>query len=187
MDRKVFICFFLSLIQLFFLQANENSLEIRSAAFFHSSERFRHIYGNVGGDYQLEGSNKLYNDVDGWANIGWFSKYGHSEGLSDPTRVNIVNISCGVKFPYRFSDKFTGYVGIGPSLARIWLKNKSHCGHGNASKWAIGAVLKTGVNFLITERVFIDVFIDYLYQPVHFKTDVDIGGIKTGLGLGVKF
>lgn len=165
----------------------QSSVEIRSAAFFHSSERFREIYGNVGASYQLEASTKLYDCLDGWANFDWFSKHGKSDGFNDPTRVSIANISLGVKFPYQICEKFTAYIGIGPSLSRIWLKNKSQCSHENISKWAIGGVLKTGVYYFISERVFIDVFVDYLYQPVHFETHVDIGGFKTGAGLGVKF
>lgn len=99
--------------------AIENSLEIRSAAFFHSSERFRDIYGNVGGNYQLEVSTKLYDYVDGWGNLDWFSKHGKSDGLKDPTRVRIGNISLGIKFPYRLCEQFTAYIGAGPTLSRI--------------------------------------------------------------------
>ena len=165
----------------------QSSIEIRSAAFFHSSKRFKEIYGNVGASYQLEASTKLYNCLDGWANFDWFSKHGKSKGFNDPTRVSIANISCGVKFPYQFSEQFTAYIGIGPSLSKIWLKNEPQCGHESTSKLAIGGVLKAGVYYFINRQIFIDVFVDYLYQPVHFETHVDIGGIKTGIGVGTKF
>lgn len=184
---KLFFAFLL--VNLYPLMATEISLEIRSAAFFHSSGRFREIYGNVGGSYQLEASTK-FNDCDcyeTWANFDWFSKHGKSDGFNDPTRVSIANISLGIKFPYQICEQFTAYIGIGPSLSRIWLKNKSQCRHEKVSKLAIGGVLKTGVYYFISERVFVDVFVDYLYQPVHFETHVDIGGFKTGAGIGVKF
>lgn len=188
MNKIAFRIFlFVMLVNNFPLLAIETSLEMRSAAFFHSSERFRKIYGNVGGSYQLEASTKLYDYVDGWANIDWFSKHGKSDEFNDPTRVSICNSSLGIKIPYRLSEKFTLYIGAGPSLSRIWLKNKSQCGKETVSKWAIGGVLKTGIYYFINRRVFIDVFIDYLYQPVHFETHVDIGGVKAGLGVGVKF
>jgi hypothetical protein len=41
--------------------------------------------------------------------------------------------------------------------------------------------------FFINRNVFIDVFADYLYQPVNFETHVDIGGFKIGAGMGIKF
>ena len=179
----VFLC--LSLCPIF--AEFQNSIEIRSAAFFHSSKRFRDIYGTVSGNYQIEASTKLYDCIDGWANFDWFSKHGKSVGFNDPTRVSIANISLGIKFPYQFCEQFTPYIGIGPSLSRIWLKNKSQCSRETVSKLAIGGVLKTGVYYFINRHIFIDVFVDYLYQPVHFETNVDIGGIKTGVGVGFKF
>lgn len=167
--------------------ATEMSLELRSAAFFHSSNRFRSIYGNIGGSYQLEASARLCDRLYGWGNLDWSPKHGKSDGFNDPTRINIGNISVGIKFPYRFCEKFTAYIGVGPSLAKLWLKNKSQFGHETVSKWAVGGVLKSGVTYFINRRIFIDLFLDYLYQPVHFETHVDIGGIKTGLGLGYRF
>lgn len=184
--RTIFIFFLLTNIHPL-LAEFQSSVEFRSAAFFHSSERFREIYGNSGTNYQLEASTKLYDYLDGWTNLDWFSKQGKSDGFNNPTRVNIVNISIGIKFPYQFSEQFTAYIGIGPSFARIWLKNKSRCSRETVSKFATGGILKIGIYYFITTNVFIDLFADYLYQPVNFKTRVDCGGFKTGAGLGIKF
>ncbi len=164
-----------------------SSFAFRSAAFFPLSDRFREIYGDAGVDYQLEASTKIYGCCDAWVNFDWFSKHGKSVGLHDSTRISIGNTSLGVKFPYRISKTWTIYVGIGPSFGRIWLKNKSYCPPHHISKWAYGGVLKTGVDFFFTEHLFLDVFADYLYQPTNFKTHVDVGGVKVGAGLGVKF
>ena len=76
----------------------QSSIEIRSAAFFHGSKRFKEIYGNVGASYQLEATTQLYNCLDGWANFDWFSKHGKSDGFNDTTRVSIANTSLGIKF-----------------------------------------------------------------------------------------
>ncbi len=188
MNKLTFRLLFLFLLgNLFSLMAVETTWEIRSAAFFPSSHRFREIYGNVCLSLQLEASAKLYDCADGWANLDWVSKNGKSDGFNDSTKVSIANFSFGIKFPYQLCEQFTAYIGIGPSLSRIWLKNKSQCGHETVSKWAIGGVLKTGIYYYINNCVFIDVFLDYLYQPVPFETHVNIGGFKTGLGLGVRF
>ena len=90
-------------------------------------------------------------------------------------------------FPYQLCEQFIPYIGIGPSFSRIWLKNKPRCSHDTISKWAVGGVLKTGVYYCINRYVFMDIFVDYLYQPVHFEKHVDIGGVKVGLGIGAKF
>jgi hypothetical protein len=181
------IFFVVFLINSYPLMAIETSVELRSAAFFHSSKRFRHIYGNVSGSYQLEASSKLHDCFEIWENFDWFSKHGRSIGFKDPTRVSIANISFGIKCPYQFCEQFTAYIGIGPSISRIWLKNKSRGFHERISKLVIGGILKTGIYYFINPYVYVDVFVDYLYQPVHFETHVDIGGFKTGMGIGIKF
>lgn len=175
-----------------------SSIEFRSAAFFHSADRFRDVYGKVGVSYQVEASTPLYGCLNGWTNFDWFSKHGKSEGFNDPTTIRIANISLGVKIPYQRCERFTPYIGIGPSFSRLWLKDTPHCSqdtsscgsqnaHKTVSKWVVGGVLKTGVNCFVTKCLFLDVFVDYLYQPIHFEKRVDIGGIKAGLGIGYRF
>lgn len=179
----VFLC--LSFCPLF--AKHQGSVEIRSAAFFPSSELFRKIYGNIGASYQLEISTMLNGSSIGWINFDWFSKHGTSVGFHDPTKVSIANISLGFKFLHPFSEQFIPYFGIGSSFGKIWLKNQSQCGHERVSTLAIGSVLKTGIYYFLHKQTFIDVFVDYLYQPAHFETNVNIGGLKTGVGLGLKF
>lgn len=163
------------------------NVEIRTAAFFHSSKRFRDVYGNVGCSYQLEASTHLYNCWDGWVNFDWFSKHRKLNKCHASTNVSISNISFGIKYPYQFCERYIAYAGIGPSISRIWLRNKSRCEHEKVSKLAIGCLLKTGIYYFVTCDLFVDLFFDYLYQPIHFHHDVDIGGIKTGIGVGKQF
>lgn len=180
--------FFLLLVVPLTAEIQEVSVEVRSAAFFHSSGRFREIYGTVGGCYQLEVSTPLFHCTDGWVNFDWFSKHKKSKECEVcNSRLYIANISCGVKFPYQFCEQLTAYLGIGPSFSRVWLRNKSKHDHERVTKLAVGGVLKSGVVYFINACMFIDLFVDYLYQPVHFEKHVDIGGLKTGAGIGLKF
>ncbi len=41
--------------------------------------------------------------------------------------------------------------------------------------------------FALFESSSVDVFADYLYQLVRFDKHVDIGGFKTGFGVGYQF
>lgn len=167
------------------LMSMETTVELRAAAFFPSSDRFRDIYGKVIGDIQIEASTQWPGCLESWVNLDFLSKHGKSIGGEDPTKVNIANVSFGINMPYQFCE-YTFYIGIGPSFSRIWLKNQS-CSEEKVSKLAYGGVLKSGVCYFLTECIFLDVFVDYLYQPVHFETKVDIGGFKIGAGLGVAF
>lgn len=82
---------------------------------------------------------------------------------------------------------FSCYLGIGPTLGKIWIKNHSRCCHDHALKYAVGGIIKTGVNYCINDCFVFDVFVDYLYEPVNFHKSVDIGGLKAGAGVGVVF
>jgi hypothetical protein len=189
MNRIIFRIFFvLMLINSYSLMSAETNFEVRSAAFFHSSKHFRKIYGKVGANYQMEASIKSpYHCFATWANVDWLTKRGRSERYLGHNKISIGNISLGIKFPYQFSDRMTAYVGIGASLAKIWLKNKGLSHHENHSKLACGGVLKSGIYYYITKCIFVDLFVDYLYQPIHFKKLDDVSGLKTGVGVGVKF
>lgn len=183
-----FVCLMFVFNSSSLLAENGYTLEIRPTAFFPSSNRFKEIYGHCLTSYQVEATaNTMYPDIDLWGNFDWFSERGRSDGLNDPTRVSIATTSLGLKFPYQLSEKMKPYLGIGISFSRIWLKNKTQCSHERVSKFSVGGILKSGIYYFFKDNFFIDVFVDYTYQPVHFQTHVDVGGVKAGLGLGVQF
>jgi hypothetical protein len=168
----------------------ETTIELRSAAFFHSSKRFREIYGRVGASYGFEVSTRYRNCLAIWVNYDQFSKHGRVHGeCGGKTRVDIYNASLGVNYLYPFCNCFEAYAGLGGSLSRINLKNRSHCFHEEKSKLAGGLVLKSGIIYYFSCNWFLDLFVDYLYQPVKFHHHhcVDIGGVKAGGGIGVSF
>jgi len=166
----------------------DNTIEFRSAAFFLSSERFQNVYGTIGIDYQIEVSTPLKECVVGWTNGAWISKQGRADACNDRTKIDIVNISLGIKVPYQLNDYFTVYLGIGPSFSNVWINANSQCNGDFDSRLAIGGVLKSGINCSLTPCVFIDLFADYVYQPVRFRKGWrDVGGLKTGAGVGIKF
>lgn len=189
--------FFLILLN-FCCLAAESRVEVRADAFIPSNKLFREIYGDVNASYGIEASAGLIDCFEGWVNFDWFSKDGRShvernesdiEGCGhDSTRAEIANFSFGLRLPYDLCSSFTPYAGIGPSFSRIWIKNKGLC-HSKEARWACGGIVKLGVYYDFCNCFFLDVFVDYLYQPVNFKHrhHVDIGGFKTGAGIGYRF
>jgi hypothetical protein len=176
-----------SMVPLEALGSGATSVELRAAAFFHQSDRFRKIYGNVGQNYQMEISAATKTCALVWLNAGWAYQKGKSTRLQNYTRVNIADFSMGVKFPFYFKERCMSYVGIGPNFARVWLKNRTCFDSCKIWKDSVGGVVKVGLNYLFCHNVFIDVFVDYVYQPVKFQRQVDVGGLKTGLGFGLYF
>ena len=165
-----------------------STLELRGAAFFPSAKRFRGIYGNVSSCYELESVVSFCSPWEGWVNFDWYSKNGRSIGLHDDTRVSIANGSFGIRYKYPCGGCYVPYLGIGPSFAGIHIKNKL-CNHHTEEKsnFVVGGVVKAGVYWYFCNDWFIDFFVDYLYQPKHYETRVDLGAVKPGIGIGVKF
>lgn len=182
------------------LSAIETTIEVRTAAFYHISKDFRDIYGDWGPSYQVEASFSCNCCYAFWTNFSWFHKNGKSIGNScssipscncsghPSTEVNIANLSLGIKFPYCICDCLVGYIGIGPVFGNIWLKNKiSSQETDKTSKFAFGVIGKLGLDYYITQCLFLDFFVDYLYQPVHFHKQIDLGGLQAGIGVGFNF
>ncbi len=199
------ICFLIPfLAACSFLHGIQSTIEVRSAAFYHTSKHFRKNYNNVGPCYEIEASISCNPCYAFWANFDWFNKHGRAFGRTcrstiknchhcsrhPSTRVHIANFSLGIKFPFEICPCLLGYVGVGPSFSNIWIKNHTHHHHRKkTSKGAVGVVAKSGINYYFTPCAFIDLFVDYLYQPVHFKHrhHLDIGGVKAGGGIGFVF
>ncbi len=181
-----FLCFFLLCTTSLQLQGAEGSIEVRSAAFFPSSKRFRDIYGDVRPILGLEVTRKSCSCYDTWIDIDVFSKNSHS-GNRCHSRATILNTSLGASYVCPIKCDIDAYLGMGVNLAYLRLNNGTCRGKEHISKLGIGVVLKSGIKYLFSDPFFVDCFADYLYQPVHISRHVDIGGIKLGLGIGMNF
>ncbi len=165
----------------------KSSLKVRGAAFIPMGVRFKDVYGSVVSNVQIEAATRVCKCLELWGNVDWFVKSGQSIGLRSFSHIDTINVSFGVKLPYKFSDCWLMYVGVGPSIGRIELKNFLPTGSERVLKGAVGAVVKTGLYCHLNKHIFIDFFVDYLHQPVRFQSTVQIGGFKVGTGLGLTF
>jgi len=63
-----------------------------------------------------------------------------------------------------------GYVGVGISPAFLWLKNDSFClGKKIYRRMVCGGVGKLGRLLFFSSHSLSDLFVDYLYEPIHFQ------------------
>jgi len=174
----------------------ETAVEFRAAAFFPMSQRFRDIYGTVGADYELQvTSSSPCRCFDIWANLTWYPKSGDVGRRCGSSNITLANISFGPQWDWCFCSCFNFYAGIGPILGGVFVENKMRCCSGGClrkddSEWAfaVGGIIKTGVTYTLCECLFFDLFVDYFYEPAFFRHHMrDIGGFRTGLGVGLQF
>ncbi len=169
----------------------DTTIEFRSAAFFPMNHRFRDIYGTVGADYEIEITSS-WCCLETWANFTWYPKHGHVHNCGS-THLNVANFSFGLRKTWCFCDCFRFYAGIGPIFGGVWVGNHIKCGSGCEGRhdhdyaFAVGGIVKTGFLYYLTCNLFLDLFVDYFYEPAFFHRTVDVGGFRTGLGLGVGF
>lgn len=125
------------------------------------------------------------NSFPGWATFDYVFGSGNVHSCHGKTHINLYSWSAGLStsLPTEFGEY---YLGIGPSLCLINIKN-TLCFSERVSKLSVGGVVKTGLLYNFSPQTFADIFIDYTYQPAHFERNVDVGGLRAGLGLGYNF
>lgn len=188
---KFFIYFFVAICTPIIA---DNALEIRAGAFFPTSDRFTKIYKHAGPDFEIEftRTNIFCSCLDAWANLNWFPNHGHVKHCGS-SKIDIVNFSLGIKYSYCLRSCARLYAGIGPSFGWVGIENKfkccKHCKKKKEtdSKMAVGGVVKTGILYYFNCGVFLDLFADYNFEWARFHHTVDVGGFKTGLGVGFTF
>lgn len=167
--------------------------QVRIAAFNPTAHKFRKIYSSWGPDYQIEIGKDLYRDWGLFANAAWYHREGRSIGLRDKTDVTFVPISFGVKYFFCLTTLVRAYVGGG--AVYTFLRTTDHSPfvkkHSRDGTW--GGIVKTGLQYTISECFFIDLFADYIIQHFQFhhregveRPSLNGGALKLGIGLGMR-
>jgi hypothetical protein len=175
-----------------------NTMEARAAAFLPTGNRFREIYGNVGVSLQIESAriSKRHRNMGLWENFEWIFMDGKSLPSLGTTKIDILNLSAGLKFiGYFYNDNFLLNAAIGPNFGLVYIENKLRCStrcdkpryRKHSFKAPIGGIVKTSAQYFITKNFYFDLFADYLYLPVHFSRTENCGGFKLGGALGGRF
>lgn len=166
----------------------EWEVKARGSAFIPTSHLFREIYGTAAGNFDAEFAFTIRSYLQVWANVDYTRAHGNSLGFCNPTSIQIINGSFGLKAPYDIKDWLAVYLGIGPTFGSIRIKDESQfTGCSSCAQTSAGFVAKTGVDFFFAKRFFVDVFADYVYQKAQFQQHVDASGLRIGAGLGVTF
>lgn len=168
------------------------STEVRIGYFYPVSETMRNLYHNGGVEFEIE-QRVMFKTWNVWTNFNYFQESGYSKGLHDKTSVHIYPLSLGVQYQHHLYANIDWYLGIGGSYTWINLHDHSQYVKQHGHKHGGGVVGKSGLMWYIRKGVFLDLFADYYYTKVSgehssllvYPTSQDIGGLRTGLGIGV--
>lgn len=192
------IVFSIFIFTLFSLEATEVFLEGKAAYFRPTSKDFKSIYGQGGGLYGAELSCQGWKDLYVWLSGEYYSTTGNS-CLGYSTKVYLIPFGAGLKYLKQFKmDDLRSigmYGGAGALGTYLHTIDSSPFALTTIPRWGFGAILKTGILFII-KPIFFDVFTNYSFQnfqgntssdPVLYANDVNINGWSFGGAFGRKF
>lgn len=158
------------------------TVELKVHYFSPSEQAFKDIYGG-GLMYGGEVSVGVWRDLDLWLGGSYFSKKGELTFTKEETKLELIPIGVGAKYRI-LSGNFALYVGLGLNYYQYKETNPI----GDVSEGGLGYIGKVGSYVKVSERLLIDLYVNYSYckvKPADFK--INIGGLEAGAGVGYRF
>ena len=183
----IYIFAFFVISQQLFADCDPIHIDGRVAAFYPTSHLFREIYSDCLAAYEVEAGKAFWNNYEIWGDVSWLSAEGHTKTFHNKTRFRNTNFSLGGKYLWDLCDCTQLYFGLGINAAYVHVHNDSHHVKRNVHKNGVGGVVKLGIYAEPIDHLLFELFVDYLYQRIHFERHVEIGGFKFGGGIGLIF
>ena len=180
------------------VQSNKDVILEFKAAYFRPIDCvFKNIYGG-GAIFGPELTFNIFRSINGFVSYDYFTKNGHSIGLSTPTKVTMQVLGVGLKFMGCVSDHARLYAGLGFQPIYLFTQNCSPYVQQETKKWGFGGIAKFGAYIDLPHNVVLDFFADYSFvkvspscctNPVLYvqSTKADLSGFIFGAGLGYRF
>ena len=124
----------------------------------------------------------IWGNLDIWAGGYYFSQYGELTFSGEETSLQIMPLGGGLKYKI-ISGKISLYGGAGVN----YFDYKESNVIGDVQSGAVGFVTKVGAYLEPVDKFIIDFFVEYSHcklTPADFT--INIGGIKAGIGIGVR-
>lgn len=170
-------------------------IEGKIGYFFFLDSAMANVYDRGGIDIMLAGSFPVWKCVNIYGSVEFFNRNSTDNESMGSKWVFGVPLSLGIKSVYEFLPNAFTYLTVGPRYSFIQTRTDSLYVPRQANSGGIGLFVSGGFNFFISNHCLIDLFGEYSYIPVHFKTttnnvygrDVDAGGLTFGGGIGYEF
>lgn len=191
------------------------TLEVRGAYFYIPETKVKKVISDSWIDYQVEIAKRVTPHMEFFGGVYWCTKDKTLKKHCGPfdsllkinSRTSILPIAAGIKGIYPIAKCLDIYAGVGICVSFLKIKNsysKREVSYAepsalpyrrNTTKSNLGALLKTGAQYALSQSTFLDFFVDYYMQSFSlsyrdhtiFKDRVDFSGLKVGAGFGVYF
>ena len=171
------------------------SLEFKAGHFFFTDALMRSIYTDGGLSLQLCGSFPVWKWLEIYTSVGYQQRSGHSLNMKEPTKIWQIPIDLALKPMIKITSQVQYYFAVGPRYFYVQQHNHSAINNQKVTYNNVGFFVNTGCNLLPCKHLLIDVFAEYSFERMSFKsTDLtihsrtaQIGGFLIGLGFGYSF
>ena len=187
MSAKKFGIFVLFIILLTFSLRPEPRerffLGIWGGYFSHSNSDFREVYGSGSLCPEVKTGIKVYKNVYLWCGYGYFSTKGETLFFQEETTFSQHFFSLGPGFRVKLNPALSleGEIGI------YHVRYKEEALGEKLSGPAPGFRLNLGMMLSISQSFFADISVSYLWASEKIDgASVELGGLKTGIGIGVR-
>jgi len=153
-----------------------------------SDSNFKDTYGSGVFFPELKLNYKVFNNISLWAGFGLLSKTGETPGLGEEAKSSQNIISFGVGYSGDFNPKFGYKVEVGAA----YFSYKEEAMETEISDSAFGFRGDFGIVYNITATFFAEITAGYMSASdtltvLGEDVDIDLGGFKAGIGVGIKF
>lgn len=164
------------------------NLQVRGGGYIPLDSMVQQVYGRGGPEVEGEVQVGITDQVGIWANANYFSRTGHSVGLNAPTHLRLIPLSIGLKGFIPIAQQWELYAGIGGTYSIIHIHDDSLFLTSHINQNRPGFVVKGGFMRGLSDNTFLDVFVDYYYTTMTINNiHRNLGGLRIGAGLGLKF
>ncbi len=169
----------------------------KEGVFVPFSNKLRGIFNDVMPFVEVEGSYTFLPNWEIWGGVGYISGKGGSLQCGQSTTIEVIPFTLGIKRFFPFTDRLDGFVGLGGLWSLYKNRDYSQSVHQHFSANTFGGVVTLGVQYHVSNKIFVRLFGEYMYQqfrfskvyPEHFtyRHNVDMSGTKIGCGVTYSF
>jgi hypothetical protein len=193
----------LLIILTFFLSSHLKgivSIEADASAFFPTNHTVRNVYGNVWQNYgitfdHIQPFSGTFQPISFFGQVNYLFSHGCSEGGNQPTHIQLVPITFGLKWIQNIHNNVELYMGIAPRYYFMAIDNNSSYVPNHQNNNGCGAYITAGSFFYPIKNCMINLFLDYSYMK--FKApcstsyyesfSTNVSGFSLGGGIGWHF
>ncbi len=176
------------------------TVEAKAGYFLFTDSKMRKVYRQGGVDLQVCGSYPVFQCMNRiqlavYGAVEYLYCKGHSLSAHQGTSFTAVPVNLGVQSSAYLTPCMRYYITLGPRFFYCRQRNHSDDVSKSNSRNGVGAFANVGMNYNLSERIFLDLFCEYSYAQTHFHTkkaevytrSIQIGGFTFGGGLGYSF